>query len=340
MFADQQYGSIVPRVYRRVFAFGEEDLQGNCSVGQLTTIGYAQQLKNGASLRKAYVDTGLLSLKLSSQEVYIHSDDAPRTRLSAESLILGMYPPDPSLTDVFDLYTVAIDRQFMIPNPKICPMYQKYVNEFTNSSIWTKHTGTVTKALFEDIKKATGFEIDQSSFNHFCDCLRTHYCHGLAWPQGMTMQLYSRAWEELSWQFFSQAKYPSVEENARTGIGFLLRKIWQNMNDSISGASQRKFLLYSGHDTTLIPLLTALQTGIEEWPHYASMMLVELYNITHSSGRAVRIVYNGKILSMPFCGNATLCDYNTFSQYMSTVTPPPDPDKICNTGRHKWKWQY
>ena len=98
---------------------------------------------------------------------------------SAESLILGMYPPDPSLTDVFDLYTVAIDRQFMIPNPKlvkywlykqvyyygtalcfrICPMYQKYVNEFTNSSIWTKHTGTVTKALFEDIKKATGFEI-------------------------------------------------------------------------------------------------------------------------------------------------------------------------------------
>ena len=41
------------------------------------------------------------------------------------------------------------------------------------------------------------------------------------------MQLYSRAWEELSWQFFSQAKYPSVEENARTGIGFLLRKIWQ-----------------------------------------------------------------------------------------------------------------
>ena len=83
------------------------------------------------------------------------------------------------------------------------------------------------------------------------------------------MQLYSRAWEELSWQFFSQDKYPSVEENARTGIGFLLRKIWQvytsirkalvpqwsyllfqNMNDSISGASQRKFLLYSGHDTT------------------------------------------------------------------------------------------
>ena len=83
-----------------MFAFGEEDLQGNCSVGQLTTIGYAQQLKNGASLRKAYVDTGLLlSSKLSSQEVYIHSDgtskirsiqelnliayfiDAPRTRL-------------------------------------------------------------------------------------------------------------------------------------------------------------------------------------------------------------------------------------------------------------------
>lgn len=57
-----------------VFQFGDEVLKGNCSVGQLTTIGFYQHLMNGYSLRKAYVDSGFLSKNLSRSEVYIRSD--------------------------------------------------------------------------------------------------------------------------------------------------------------------------------------------------------------------------------------------------------------------------
>lgn len=110
MYSDSQYGRIVPRVYRKgqylvpvcdshpmppasyfpnlyfatthwvffflntVFQFGDEVLKGNCSVGQLTTIGFYQHLMNGYSLRKAYVDSGFLSKNLSRSEVYIRSD--------------------------------------------------------------------------------------------------------------------------------------------------------------------------------------------------------------------------------------------------------------------------
>ena len=57
-----------------VFGFGGEALNGNCSVGQLTTIGFDQQLPNGGSLKKAYVDTGFLSTVLSPSEIYLRSD--------------------------------------------------------------------------------------------------------------------------------------------------------------------------------------------------------------------------------------------------------------------------
>ena len=49
-------------------------MPGNCSVGQLTTIGFQQHVQNGVSLRKAYVDTGFLQGNYDSTEVYLRSD--------------------------------------------------------------------------------------------------------------------------------------------------------------------------------------------------------------------------------------------------------------------------
>lgn len=37
-----------------------------------------------------------------------------------------------------------------------------------------------------------------------------------------------------------------------------------------------KLLIHSGHDTTLLPLLAAMQGGSHGWPPYASMMRIEL----------------------------------------------------------------
>ena len=43
-------------------------------MGQLTTIGFSQQLVNGGSLRKAYVDCGFLRSTISPSEIYLRSD--------------------------------------------------------------------------------------------------------------------------------------------------------------------------------------------------------------------------------------------------------------------------
>lgn len=62
------------------------------------------------------------------------------------------------------------------------------------------------------------------------------------------------------------------------------------------------------------------------WPPYASMMLIELYD---KAGKFyVRVVYNGKVLPLLFCNSETLCDFDTFSSYMKSVTPY-DPALQC-----------
>ncbi|KJH45449.1 histidine acid phosphatase [Dictyocaulus viviparus] len=64
---------------------------GGGGFGQLSPIGMAQHLSFGKLLRKVYVDTGFLSKKYSSKEIYVRSTDVNRTIISAMSNLLGMY---------------------------------------------------------------------------------------------------------------------------------------------------------------------------------------------------------------------------------------------------------
>ena len=109
----------------------------------------------------------------------------------------------------------------------LCPRIDSYSMDFMNSTTWTTHYNVITQPLLAEVKAETGFAVSQDDLDHFCDCLNTHYCHGLQWPKGLTIDLFHRLWDELAWQRYNMFKYPTVEENAQVGIGFLLRELWQ-----------------------------------------------------------------------------------------------------------------
>ena len=73
-----------------VYKFGNETLNGNCSVGQLTGIGFRQQQQNGKTLFDAYISSGFLSPQLSNQEVYIRSDGMLSTNSCSFTIIIIM----------------------------------------------------------------------------------------------------------------------------------------------------------------------------------------------------------------------------------------------------------
>mmetsp|Transcript_23792 Transcript_23792/g.42803 ORF Transcript_23792/g.42803 Transcript_23792/m.42803 type:complete len:300 (-) Transcript_23792:716-1615(-) len=115
---------------------------------------------------------------------------------------------------------------------------------------------------------------------------------------------------------------------AKQGMGPLWKEIMANIlpivdsaNNPSSGTSLPKLALFSGHDTTLMPLLATLGDKVwsgTDWPPYASMIQIEIHEITNlnegsdfPSGYAFRLVYNGAVLTERIDGCAAdseLCD--------------------------------
>jgi hypothetical protein len=91
-----------------------------------------------------------------------------------------------------------------------------------------------------------------------------------------------------------------------------------------------KMAVYSGHDTTLIQLLSSL--GVwdpADWPPYASLMLIEIHEMVDdsydktmfTSGFAFRLIYDGKVLtpSVEGCDGEELCDAQVLLDHLTPI---------------------
>jgi hypothetical protein len=91
-------------------------------------------------------------------------------------------------------------------------------------------------------------------------------------------------------------------------------------NSTANNTNPYKFVMFSGHDTTIQPVLSALlkENWNELWPGYASMITIEIYNASalSSSDYLFRIVYNSEPLIMPGCDDS-LCDINVLLDAMA-----------------------
>ena len=119
-------------------------------------------------------------------------------------------------------------------------------------------------------------------------------------------------------------------EYSKLGIGPLWVEIMGNVNAIIKEEESiccplrtpPKLALFSGHDTTIMPLLASLGPKVWDgsWPAYASMLLIEVHEINidgrskkalYKSNYAFRLLLNGNVLThlLDDCpDDAELCD--------------------------------
>mmetsp|Transcript_2944 Transcript_2944/g.7196 ORF Transcript_2944/g.7196 Transcript_2944/m.7196 type:complete len:426 (-) Transcript_2944:25-1302(-) len=316
-------------LFRRVNIKGREVLPGTCLVGELTTKGHLQERGNGEYLRKKLIeDAGFLPRDFESKYVFFRTDNEYRTLQSAESLILGLYPIRNGQYELIDIHIMDSQLDDMVCNPTLCPKYGAYVNELKQSALWKKHFAKVTVPLAKKIAAAFGSKYtDETDMSQVLDCLNTHICHGFPVPDDVDEELYQQVMDDATWQNNQQWVFPSNVENAKLGIGFLLREIFQQMSDATQGKLIKKFFLYSGHDTTIMPILQAISTaGDPFWAQYASTVEFELYK--KSSGYAVRVLYNREPIVLNGCKDA-VCDFSTFLQHVVQPLSLDDPIEAC-----------
>lgn len=327
---DQHYLR-VERLYRKVFDTGREQLPGNCALGQLTSIGFKQDITAGEQFRTVYVESGFLSSNFTSKELYVRSDDVYRTMQSAQMFMTGMYPPSQPVegrAGIMDINTMDPTFDDMSPNEKLCPKIAQYRDAFEKSPKFLAHYNNVTTKLFSDIKAA--LQVDNFGYKELfllADCLNVHFCHRVEVPAAITSELYGRIMDEMTWVVYSFYSYPSPQEFSRVGIGFLIKEMFEEIDEMMEDKTSRRFLFYSGHDSTLMPLMTAFNVSNGKWTPYASYFIIELYEITGGS-YAIRIMYNGEVQKLPFCEDKEICDMDTVKKYVETIVPK-DRESEC-----------
>ena len=62
---------------------------------------------------------------------------------------------------------------------------------------------------------------------HIADCLFTHMCHSFPIPSTISQDLLTRIVQEVLVRWYGTFSYPTIQENAKVGIGFLIGEIWK-----------------------------------------------------------------------------------------------------------------
>lgn len=312
-----------PRLYRKNYLPSREIYPGNCMTGQLTSIGYAQHVLNGKALRKTYVDSfKFLPSSFDPALFFLRSDDVQRTTQSLEALMLGFFPPSAgNATQVLDFYTMDLTLDTMSPtNANLCPFQNNVTLAQPLSPGWQSHFAAVTLPLYTELAQLTGLPLASIQASHLLDCMRVHVCHGLALPAWFNLSLYDAVANETLWQYHYTYTFPNATVAARVGIGHLWADLLAQMRPS-AGAAAKRFVYFSGHDTTIYSLLTALDAFADlPWPPYASLLLFELWQPNGTTDINVRIIFNGEVLAVLPFGE------------LAALIKPILPGDICTTG--------
>jgi len=179
----------------------------------------------------------------------------------------------------------------------------------------------------------------------------TTICTDRALPEtlndyGKENSLFSRIVDFATWKSYFHLTYNSGAY-AKLAMGPFWVEIMDNIkltykiqNVEEEEREAPRMALYSGHDSTIIPLLASLGLMNENnltWTPYASMLIIEIHAVQNQNDpdfptqRAFRLLYNGDVLTslLPGCPSSSeLCDVQVLREL---VRPFATRDRDCTT---------
>lgn len=118
------------------------------------------------------------------------------------------------------------------------------------------------------------------------------------------------------------------DQTLKLAIGPFVDILLTNMEKFVRSSNSpdsAKFFLYSGHDTTLIPLMCALGIESESWPPFASNVVLELYRNTDIAENEeqyyVKVLFNDEEKNIAQ-QSSTFCPLSRFLQLLELVRLP------------------
>lgn len=304
------------------------DYQWAQGLGQLTAEGMEQEYKLGIEFRKLYVDqTHLLPENYQAGTMYVRSTDYDRTLMSAQSLLMGLYPPGtgprtsenaspalPHALQPIPIYTAPAKDDDIINTDISAEEKEKLLQDYVYSTAQWQQKDNALKDKYPLWSQIFGIPITNLiTMQLLGDAVFIHQIHKAPLPSGLSPQDADTIVEAGRWVFAAQLTPAPI---AKAYSSKLMVNIANYLNKGSKQKSTLKYVLLSAHDSTIFGALSFLQAPLDSPPPYASNLKFALYE-TIDKNYVVKITLNGKPVVVPACGGSN-CDLKQFRNYVES----------------------
>lgn len=257
---------------------------------------------------KYFMEEQTSALPWDKQHLYFRADDDQRTIMSGQVLLRGLF--DELVMDKFYddgtyphvvVHTADRNRDIMDANKHVCPrlaLIEEAAKQSEEYQAFNNSDQTQALRWFARDKLGAADDVE------LLDCLMTTICTDRDLPDAIndfdrTSPFYNgdedsmfQALAEADIRAYNLIMKHNNSEYAKIAMGPLWAEIMDKINpwlkqfDSPDDTPGPKLALYSGHDTTIMPLLASLDPGLwndTEWAPYASMVLIEVSKLLSNS---------------------------------------------------------
>ncbi|KAM9542420.1 2-phosphoxylose phosphatase 1-like [Guaruba guarouba] len=266
-----------------------------CEMGELTQTGVLQHLKNGQLLRDIYINKHKLLLSdWTAKQLYLETTGKSRTLQSALALLYTFLPD-------FDWKKINIRHQWstiFCSGSCNCPMRNHYLEEEQRRQYSLRVKNNDLENIYVDMAKIVGIPTRQLRASNPIDSLLCYFCHNVSFPCTKTGC--------IDMEHFKVIKRHQLEDErerqekklyflyALLATHPLLNQTVNRLQRIVEGKKEEVFVLYSAHDVTLSPVLSALGITDARFPRFAARLVFELWQDgKRPKDHFIRILYNG-----------------------------------------------
>ena len=278
--------------------------------------------------------------------IAVRSTNSARTIETALELLNGMYAKRDGNPIRVELH--AINAETMYPHSScsfLGSAFKAYRSSPARAAIKAELASHFDRSQFESDDTFNFWT--RRSLPALCNTISTLLGHGFPLPKGVAANHADVICDLSGKEYF--AMYSQDSRMSRLGIGRFLGEIVDVLQDTVeydlsskgeqligmastNEAAPPKFVIMSGHDNTIAPLLQNLRLTEGTHPPMGSGLAFELYRSKPTNNSSdvnslsdpdyfVQAVFNFQALPIPACGNKTMCPFEEFVKLTTTGTP-------------------
>eukprot|EP01080_Neovahlkampfia_damariscottae_P001639 gene1639-12764_t len=280
-----------------------------CPLGHLTYKGRMQHYQIGNDLRRLYINReSFLSSKYNKYEIEIESTNFSRTITSVKYLMYGLYPFSSNKINFKKKIKIIDD---IYPNAGICPKVNEIMKNIKNDLKFINF-----QKEKENFKKELNLIFKIKELENYWlklfDIFNCRESHSKELPKGITKEMINEIKSIVEWEWLN---YINDKNYLKFGISMFIKRLLSKFKNKIKKKNEKKLIIYSGHDTSIAPILGYFNLYSGEFPNYASNIIFSLFKENDNYFISIHYNFNHQILN--FCGNDEFCNFESFKSYIN-----------------------